>query len=270
MAAAMRFALLLASVVLLPPWVSAQDNYEIQVYSYDTVPPGQTMIELHSNFTANGSRSTTDGVLPTHHAFHETLEITRGFTPWFEVGFYIFTSARSGNGWSWVGDHVRPRLRAPESWRWPVGVSLSFEAGYQRRQFSADTWTLEIRPIVDRKLGPWYLSFNPTLDHSFHGASSGKGLEFSPNFKVSYDFTPKIAGGVEYYGAWGPLTGLDPLATQQHQIFPTIDLNVSERWELNFGVGLGLTSSTDRLILKAIVGYRFGYRPRQRKSAGAS
>jgi hypothetical protein len=171
MAAAMRFALVLASFVLLPGRVSAQDNYEIQVYSYDTVPPGQTMIELHSNFTANGSRSTTDGVLPTHHAFHETLEITRGFTPWFEVGFYIFTSARSGNGWSWVGDHVRPRLRAPESWHWPVGVSLSLEAGYQRRQFSADTWTLEIRPIVDRKLGPWYLSFNPTLDRSFHGAS---------------------------------------------------------------------------------------------------
>ena len=136
-------------------------------------------------------------------------------------------------------------------------MSLSLEAGYQRRQFSADTWTLEIRPIVDRKLGPWYLSFNPTVDRSFHGVSSGKGFEFSPNLKVSYDFTPHIAGGLEYYASWGPVTGFDPLSTQQHQVFPTIDLNVSGRWELNFGVGVGLTSSTDRLILKAIVGYRF-------------
>ena len=149
----------------------AQDNYEIQVYSYDTVPPGHTMVELHSNFTVEGSKTVIDGVLPTNHAEHETVEITQGINDWFETGFYIFTSIQSDGGWQWVGDHIRPRVRVPESWHWPVGVSLSNEIGYQRSQFSADTWTWEIRPIVDKKLGPWYLSFNPTLDRSWHGPS---------------------------------------------------------------------------------------------------
>jgi hypothetical protein len=45
----------------------------------------------------------------------------------------------------------------PESWHWPVGVSLSNEFGYQRRDFFPDTWTWEIRPIVDKKIGRWYL-----------------------------------------------------------------------------------------------------------------
>jgi hypothetical protein len=251
-------ALIAAAALALPGAALAQDNYEIQVYSADTVPPGDTMVELHSNFTAEGSTLTTGGVLPTNHAFHETVEITRGVTSWFEVGFYIFTSAREGDGWSWVGDHVRPRLSAPEAWHWPVGVSLSMEAGYQKPQFSEDTWTLEIRPIVDRKLGRLYLSFNPTIDRSFRGASSTKGFEFSPNFKASYDFTKQIAGGVEYYGSLGPVTGFDPVAQQQHQIVPAVDLNVSPRWELNVGVGFGLTSGTDHLIVKTIVGYRFG------------
>src|SRR5271169_5127362 len=132
------------------PVASAQDNYEIQVYEYDTVEPHHTMVELHSNFTIDGSKTVEDGVLPTNHAEHETIEITHGFTDWFEVGFYIFTSERSGQGIQWVGDHIRPRVAIPKKWKWPVGLSLSNEIGYQRRQFSTDTWTWEIRPIIDR------------------------------------------------------------------------------------------------------------------------
>lgn len=237
----------------------AQDNYEIQVYDAETVEPGRTMIELHSNFTIEGSKAPANGLEPTNHALHETVEITHGFTPWFETGFYIFTSARSGQGWDWVGDHIRPRVRAPKSWHWPVDASLSLEAGYQRRQFSEDTWTMEIRPIVDQKMGKWYWSLNPTLDRSFHGPGIRQGVVFSPNFKFSYDLTPKIAGGIEYYGSVGPITGFDPVRQEQHQIFPAIDLNIVPQWEINFGLGVGVTGSTDHLILKTILGYRFDF-----------
>jgi len=119
----------------------AQNNYEIQVYGSDLVEPGHTMVELHSNFTIQGFKTMMDGVYPDNHAEHETVEITHGFTPWFECGLYIFTSMHSGQGWDWVGDHIRPRFTAPESWRWPVGVSISNEIGYQRRVYSVDTWT---------------------------------------------------------------------------------------------------------------------------------
>jgi hypothetical protein len=248
-------ALLIASATAC----AAQDNYEIQVYGADTVEPGHTMVELHSNFTAQGSTTIIDGVLPTQHAWHETIEITRGFNNWFETGFYIFTSARSGNGWSWVGDHIRPRFRIPASWNWPVGVSISQEIGYQRPLFSADTWTYELRPIIDKKLGPWYVSFNPTVDRSLHGQNTNKGFEFSPNFKFSYDLTPKVSAGLEYYGTTGPVLSFNPLAEQQQQFFPTVDLNLAPQWEINFGVGFGATRSTDHLIIKGILGYRFDF-----------
>ncbi len=249
-----------AAVVLLEAVPArAQDNYEIQVYSYDLVPTHHTMVELHSNFTFEGSKDLVDGVRPTEHAWHETIEITHGFTDWFETGFYIFTSARNGDGWDWVGDHIRPRFSVPGKWHWPVGLSLSNEFGYTRHAFSADTWTWEMRPVIDKKLGRWYAAFNPTFDRSFHGPSVSKGVEFSPNFKFSYDVTPKVAAGLEYYGSLGPVTGFDPLRDQQQQIFPTIDLNLSERWEFNFGVGVGMTRSTDHLIAKMILGYRFDF-----------
>jgi hypothetical protein len=82
-------------------------------------------------------------------------------------------------------------------------------------------------------------------------------LRFPTNAKAGFDFTKQIAGGLEYYGALGPVTGFDPLRDQQQQFFPSIDLNVSPNWEFNFGVGIGMTQSTDHLIVKMIVGYRF-------------
>src|SRR5689334_24140600 len=151
-------------VVLLCGCAAAQENYEIQVYPGDTMDPRRTMVELHSNFTIQGRKTVEDGVLPTHHAMHETLEITRGFNEWFETGFYLFTSIQPEGGWEFVGTHIRPRVRIPEKWHWPVGVSVSTELGYVRPNFSADTWTWEIRPIIDEKVNKWYLAFNPSLE----------------------------------------------------------------------------------------------------------
>jgi len=238
---------------------NAQDNYEIQVYGSDMVAPRTTMVEIHSNFTADGSKTIVEGMLPTNHAEHETLEITQGINEWAEVGFYVFSSIQPSQGWEWVGDHIRPRVRVPGKWHWPVGVSLSNEIGYQRAAFSPDTWTWEIRPIVDRKIGRWYLDFNPTLDRSFHGPSVNKGVEFSPNVKFSYDITKKIAGGLEYYASYGSLSGFDPLRDQEQQFFPTIDVDFGPEWEFNLGVGIGATRSTDHLIVKCIVGRRFSW-----------
>ena len=139
----------MVGLVLAAVPLRAQDNYEIQVYASDLVETGHTMVELHSNFTVQGSKFTDDHTLPTQHQWHETVEITHGFNEWFEVGWYIFTSTGPNQGYKWVGDHIRPRVRVPESWHWPVGASLSMEVGYQRPAFSQDTWTWEIRPIVD-------------------------------------------------------------------------------------------------------------------------
>ncbi len=257
-----RMAASICVVVFSMAWgmLWAQDNYEVQVYGSDTVPKGSTMFETHTNFTLQGSKQVVEGVRPTDHALHETIEITYGWTDWFETGFYIFSSLAPDYGWQWVGDHIRPRVRVPASWHWPVGVSLSAEVGYQRPVYSTDTWTLEIRPIVDKQLGRLYLSFNPTLDRSFHGSSTSKGVEFSPNLKFGYDVTKRVSAGLEYYGALGPLSGFDLLRDQQHQIFPTIDLNLGPNWEFNFGVGVGVTQATDHLLIKLIIGRRFGIR----------
>lgn len=236
-----------------------QGNYEIQVYGADTVAPKNLMVELHSNYTASGQTKTIDGVYPTNHQEHETLELTEGINSWSEVGFYVFTSEQDGRGIQWVGDHIRPRVRAPDSWHLPVGLSLSTEVGYQRAVYSPDTWTWEIRPIVDKTLERWYFAFNPALERTWHGPDVKQGLGFSPAVKVSYDFTRQISGGLEYYADYGRIGAFDALHDQQQQIFAVTDLNVSPKWEINFGVGVGPTAGTDHLIVKGILGRRFDW-----------
>jgi hypothetical protein len=242
----------------------AQGNYEIQVYGADTVAPKNLMVELHSNYTVTGQTKTIDSVYPTDHQEHETLELTQGINSWSEIGFYVFTSEQDGHGVQWVGDHIRPRVRAPDSWHLPVGLSLSTEIGYQRAVYSRDTWTWEIRPIIDKTLGRWYLAFNPALERTLHGPDVNLGLGFSPGIKISYDFTRQISGGLEYYADYGGLGSFDTLHNQQQQIFAVTDLNVSPKWEINVGVGVGPTAATDHLIIKAILGRRFDW---GRKSA---
>ena len=253
---------LLTGVLLahLPGLAAAQGNFEIQVYGSETVAPRTTMVELHSNSAIQGTTHVESGVLPTQHAVHETIEITHGWTSWFETGFYIFTSVQTEGpeqGYWWVGDHIRPRVRAPEEWRLPVGLSLSVEVGYQQPEFSPDTWTLEIRPIIDKQLGRWYFSINPALEQSLKGPGTKTGIEFTPAAKVSYDLTKVVSPGIEYYGTLGPVGNFLPASRQQQQLYGVVDLNVDPRWEINFGIGGGLTRATDGLIIKTILGRRF-------------
>jgi len=249
----MRKPFLLFSFLYWIHSVSAQENYEIQVYGSQTMTKGSTMFELHSNFTFSGEKNIVEGVNPTYHSLHETLEITQGITENFELGFYLFTNYTNPYGYKVIGTHIRPRVRVPEKWNWPVGVSLSTEFGYQRRQYSSDTWNIEIRPIIDKQWGNFYLAFNPTFGISIKPDSNIHTPAFEPNIKASYTFN-KLAVGVEYYGNVGFINNIPGFSQQSHAVFLVADLYVDPRWEINIGPGFGLTKNTDSFIFKLIVG----------------
>lgn len=235
----------------------AQENYEIQVYASPTMKEGTTMIELHSNYTLNGSKTMEGTVYPTNHAVHETIEITHGWTPWFETGFYFFNAVGNDGRSGYVGSHIRPRVAAPAAWNWPVGVSLSLEFGFQKAAYDESTASLEIRPIIDKTWGKWYVALNPTVEKSFAGPDPDRRLVFSPNVKASYGVSKAVALGIEYYGSTGPFFHYNSFQQQQHDFFVAADLNVDPRWEINGGFGYGITQATDKAIFKLIFGRRF-------------
>jgi hypothetical protein len=246
-------------VLLIPSRAAAQDLFEIQVYPSETMEPHHTMFEFHLNTFPKGTQDTAGGLYANNHQFHLTMEVTHGLTKNWELGGYLVSAYVPGVGAEFVGTRIRPRFQAPASWKLPFHFSLSTEVDFNRHGFDPNGVTMELRPILDKQLGKWYLSFNPAFGKSLRGPDAHAGFDFEPGLKVSFDVTKRVAAGFEYYAETGPVVHFDPLHDQHHMIFPTIDLNISPDWEFNFGVGRGLTGTSEHWIVKCIIGRRFKF-----------
>lgn len=254
--ASLSAALLWASTLTLHERTAhAQADNEIQVYASPTIGKRRMIVELHSNHTFRGVTTLTD---PDDARWtNETLEITYGVASDVELGFYTFTAISPDGGYQYLGNQIRPRVTAPGSWAWPVGVSLSFEFGFFRPDQDSDfLWQGEVRPIVDWTGGNLYLAFNPNLDLVMSGA--GKGVGLTPQAKAVYAMAQVLGVGFEYYADLGSVTGVQPLDEQEHLVGPMLDLYAHPDWEVNAGFLFGLTDASNQHILKILLGKRFG------------
>ena len=234
---------------------SAQADNEIQVYASPTIQHKWTIFELHSNYTFRGSKFLSDP--SSARWLNETLEITHGFGKNFELGFYTFTAHSPQGSFQYLGNQLRPRVTVPESWNWALGASLSAEFGFFRPHTdSAFIWQGELRPIIDKNFGNFYMALNPNIDFVVSGAD--KGVGFAPQFKSVYTIKNIYGVGFEYYASLGSFDQLLPAQQQEHLIGPMIDLYLDPKWEFNAGYLFGLTDGSNQGILKLLLGYRIG------------
>lgn len=250
------FAALLAA--LFAGTARAQDPFEIQVYEYKTVPKGMWNLETHINFVGKGTKVFEGPVAPSNHQFHLTFELTRGITDLFETAGYLVLAQRPGGGFEYVSWRIRPRFRLPESWKLPVGISLSTEVGFPRRTYDENSVTLEVRPIIEKKFGRFQIDVNPVIGRALRGPGTDEGWDFEPGVRFGYELNRRLNLSLEYYGSVGPLGELLPTDEQVHQIFPGGDLKFGGNVIVNFGIGFGVTPAGNRLVYKSRIGYLFG------------
>jgi hypothetical protein len=253
-----RKRLIVAVLALLPAKrAMAQDTFEIQVYEYATVPRGRWDLETHVNYTFRGTRAMEATVAPSERQTHLTFELTRGITDLFEMAGYVVLAKRAGHGPDFVAVRLRPRVRAPDTWKLPVKLSLSLEAGFPRDLYEAADVTLEVRPIIERQFGKWQIDLNPVLGRSIKGPGSGGGWDFEPGARLARSMNKVVDLSVEYYGAPGEVGHFLPQAEQVHQFFGGGDLQIGPDVVINMGLGFGLTDAGNRTVLKARVGWLF-------------
>jgi hypothetical protein len=235
---------------------AAQDPFEIQVYEYETVPRGRWDLETHVNYTARGIRDFQSGVAPSEGQTHLTFELTRGITTYFEMAGYLVTARRDGAPGEIAGWRLRPRFRLPENWL-PFKFSLSTEFGFPKRVYEENSITFELRPILEQSFGALQVDLNPVLGKALRGPTSSEFWDFEPAVRFGYTTSKTLDLSLEYYGATGPLTDVEPAVRQMHQIFPGADINMSPDIVLNVGVGFGLTSAGNTLVYKTRLGWIF-------------
>lgn len=247
-------AIAAATFALTPIPAFGQDPFEIQVYEYRTVPRGKWNLETHFNHVHRGTTVFDGPVAPTEGQTHLTFELTRGITDHVELAGYLVTARREGESPEYVAWRVRPRVRVPRSWNWPVGVSLSAEVAFPRQLFDEARTTLEVRPIIERVFGPVQVDLNPVIGRALRGRGVGDGWDFEPGVRIGYNTSQRLTLSLEYYAATGPVDDPLPAREQVHLFFPGGDLRFGTNVVLNLGVGFGATTAGNRLVSKMRLG----------------
>jgi hypothetical protein len=251
-------AVLLGTALAVP--VCAQDPFEIHVYEYETLEPGQFTLEQHLNYWAIGSKVSDGPLAPTSDQLHMTYELTGAITDQISLGFMQLNAVLPGQGFEYAGWRVLPHFYAPESWGLPVELGLVVEFSFARPQFIADTAHVEIRPILQRRIKDVELILNPVFARGLRGTEVGEGWSFEPAARIAYGNSEKqrFVPYLEWYSEIGFLPGFLPASQQVHQLFPGVDIKLARHLVWSVAPGVGLTPMEPRLVFKSHLEFEFG------------
>jgi hypothetical protein len=253
---AARLALSGVAAIVGPFAARAQDPFEIHVYEYEQLPLGGFTLEGHFNYVGIGSEQFAGTAAPTQHQFHMTYELTGGITDDISLGFMLLTAARpGGSGLDYAGWRVLPHRYVPATWRLPVNLGLVAEFSFQTTTYEENSNRLELRGIVEKKIRRVQLDFNPVFERALHGPGVNQGWSFEPAFRAAYELNEHFSPSLEYYSSYGAIPSFLPLNQQIHQIYPGGDWKLTKNLLWSFGIGVGLTSTGERLIYKTRLEY---------------
>ena len=235
----------------------AVDPFEIQVYDASIDPPMTAAIELHVNAVVSGLETVPPPELPPNHQTHLTAEPSFGLTPWWEVGAYVQSTIRGDGGLDFAGVKLRSKLAAPPVAGSPFRGAVNFELSRLPAAYDPARWGVEVRPIATASLagGRLYFGVNPILDWDLAGTDASGRPALEPAATGLYVLEDLLSLGFEYYANFGPIGRWLPAGAQEHYLYEVINVYRWKRWEINFGVGEGLTEASNRLVVKAILGF---------------
>jgi hypothetical protein len=259
----------LAGLVVSFHSASAQavDPFEIQVYDGTSNAPGTPGLELHVNHVATGVKEGDFPVLPPNHQTHFTFEPSLGVTKSWELGAYFQLALRADGQIDFAGSKLRSKFVTPPRWdpHWRLGAN--FELASIPTNYDRDHWGIEVRPIAAWANDTWLFAVNPIIEASIAGPGLKEGPAFAPAGMIVYDIAHLIGLGLEYYADLGPFAGFEPLSRQQHYVYEVFHLLAVDDFELQMGVGEGLTTASNPLTYKMIVGYVFDPRSEAERQA---
>jgi hypothetical protein len=233
---------ILAVVSFLSTAVSAHAVDEIQVYNAEIAKVGQWTFQLHLNYAFIGRKEPDfpGGLIP-NHALNGTGEWAYGITDWWEMGFYTpFAVDQDLTPYSNAAK-IRQLFVVPNAAdRGSSTVSISSSATRCRSS--------------RRRNGIWR-SGPSSAGGSTAMSSFGQngGAVFAPAARFARILGDSFDIGIEYYTDLGPLQSFVPFNEQQHNIYAVVDFKIG-RFDVNAGIGYGLTPGSDRLMAKMIIG----------------
>lgn len=260
----MRASILAPALLALSPLAaSAGDPFEIQVYEGGINVPGHAALEVHANWAPRALRDPEyPGQIAPDRVARLTLEPSFGVTEWLELGAYLQTFYAPDGNLRFGGWKGRVKLVVPERLGLPLRLGLNLEVGRVPSSVEKDGWANEFRPIVGWDAGRLSLTVNPIFGYALTGRDRFR-VDLEPAVKASWNTGAGFALGVEWYAGLGFANAMVAPRDGEHLAFLVFDLvpragAAPGPWELDVGVGAGLTDATPQHgIVKAIFGREF-------------
>jgi hypothetical protein len=247
------FCLLAAAAVSATLGQPAKATDEIQVYNAGIAAVGQFTIQQHLNYVPLGVKDPPfPGGLISNNSINGTPEFAYGVTDWWEIGLYLPFAIKDQQFLS-NSFKLRTLFVSPNAEQRNFFYGVNFEFSNTTPKFSQTRFTMEIRPIIGIRNADYEFIVNPIVDIGF--GKYGEA-DFAPAARVARKLDPDLFVGLEYYADFGKIGDFPKLADQQHTLFAVTDFKLGV-FDVDFGVGYGLTPASDRWVIKTILGYAF-------------
>lgn len=228
---------------------------EIQVYTDDLSNPGHFGIDVHNNYVMDGSNDPDyPGGQAPNHVYRLTPEFYYGVTPSVELGFYVLTSHSPDDTTYVDGEKVRLKYIAPHDAAGGGYWGANLEVGRTDLRVSEAPWNAELKFIYGYRWSDWSFAVNSDFDWSIADAS--QPLSMGLDTKIAYRLSEQYQIGLESYNDLGVVRNPGPLNELSQVIYAALDCEFKE-FDLNAGIGRGLTTASDRWVFKFIIGTHF-------------
>jgi len=241
----------------------ARATDEIQVYNASIAAPGQFTIQQHLNYVSLGVKDAPfPGGLISNGSLNGTPEFAYGVTDWWEVGLYLPFAVQDQRFYS-DSLKVRSLFVSPQAEQRTFFYGINFELSNTTPSFAQARFGLEVRPIIGTRNPDYELIVNPILDIAFGRYGQ---VDFAPAARFARKIGPDTFVGLEYYADFGEVGHFGKFDDQQHTLFAVTDFKLGV-FDVDLGIGYGLTPASDRFVIKTIIGFAF---PMPGGSSGAS
>jgi hypothetical protein len=230
---------------------------EIQVYMDEMNAPREIALDIHSSYVFSGSRAPDyPGAQAPRHLLRVTPEFSYGLTPVLELGAYVlFARDASGNS-AMEGQKLRLKYIAPKDPEQAYFAGANLEIGRVEHRVDENPWNAELKGIFGYRSDRWEFAVNPNIGWKISGPAPAP-TSFDLDFRIAYRTGGGNQAGIESYNELGEIGRLGHLNRHSQTLYAVFDTSI-QGWELNLGLGRGLSSAADRLLLKLIVSVPLG------------
>jgi hypothetical protein len=203
------------------------------------------------------------------HAYVSETAFAYTFTDWYQLTLAIPASLSGvagvipnsrGETLSWNGATVRNLFITPGADKRDVFYGLMVQFAYTPQnaalpalantntQFSAG-----VTPIIGFHHDGYELILSPTVAFGF---GSGAVTALAPAARLTRKITETFDVGIEYASTLGQIGAIAPSSQQAHIVYGVTDFKLGT-FDVNLGIGYGLTRSSNGLAMKLGISHGF-------------